>query len=147
MKSIFIYYSISGNGDLVSKKLEEKGIVVRKVQPKKELPKRFFFRIMTGGFLAGLNIKDKLINFDNDVSEYDHIIIGSPIWNGRLSTPINTVLNKVDFTNKKVTFILYSGSGKGPKAMKKINKLFNNPRIIVLQVPLKYLNELDKINL
>ena len=53
MKKIFIYFSLTGNGDLVSDKLPS-DIDKRKVIMKKNLPKKFFFMVMTGGFLAGM---------------------------------------------------------------------------------------------
>ena len=79
------------------------------------MPKSFFINVLSGGFLAGIKHKDKLLNFDIEISQFDHIIIGSPIWNGRFSSPINTVLSKLDFSNKKVSFVFYSGSGEAPK--------------------------------
>ena len=48
-------------------------------------------------------------------------------------------------SNKKVTFVLYSGSGTGPKATEKINKLFKDATIIYLKEPKKYPEELIKL--
>ena len=145
MKKIFIYFSLTGNGDLVSDKLPN-DIDKRKVIMKKKLPKKFFFMVMKGGFLAGIKAKSKLVNFDNDVSDYDEVIIGSPIWNGRFSTPINTVLRDVDLTGKKIRFILYSGSGEAKHAVKLINKKYKDSDVIILKEPKKYSEELDKLD-
>ena len=92
---------------------------------------------MKGGFLATINHKSKLLDFNNDVSSYDEIIIGSPIWNSRLSCPINTVLSKIDLNNKKLTFILYSASGNDNKAMERIKELYKDAKIINLLEPNK----------
>ena len=43
MSKIFIYYSLSGNGDAVADNLKEKGFDVRKVEPARIPPKKFFF--------------------------------------------------------------------------------------------------------
>ena len=144
MKKIFIYYSLTGNGDLISEKLNS-DIDKRKVIMKKKLPKKFFFMVLTGGFLAGIYAKSKLSDFNEDISLYDEVIIGSPIWNGRFSSPINTVLSKLDFTNKIVTCVLYSGSGEAKQAQKLINKKYPNSKVIILKEPKKYIEELDKI--
>ena len=125
MKKLFIYYSLSGNGDVVANYLHEKGIDIRKVIPEKPLPNNMLLRIMTGGFLAGIRHRDKLVSFDENISMYDEIIIGSPIWNGRLSCPINSVLYKLMPINKKITFILYSGSGEAQKTSEKLKTVFN----------------------
>ena len=137
MKKIFIYYSLSGNGDVVAEYLKEKNIEIRKINTSRPLPNNMALRILSGGFLAGINHKDKLINFDNNISDYDEIIIGSPIWNGKLSCPINTVLNSIDLNNKKITFILYSGSGVAPKTDKIIKEKYKDAKIIHLKEPSK----------
>jgi len=143
MKKIFIYYSLTGNGDLIADYLKD-NFEIRKVIPKKNLPKNFALSMLVGGFKALTKYKEKLIDFNNDISNYDEIIIGSPIWCDRLSSPINTVLNELDLSNKKVSFILYSGSGVANKASKVIKDKYN-ANIIILKEPIKYKEELDKL--
>jgi len=145
MKKIFIYYSLNGNGDLVADVLREQGVTIRKIKPKKELPKSITGQIFIGGFLAMINHKSKLVDFDKDISKYDEIIIGSPIWNARLSTPINTVLEELELKDKKVSFIFYSASGTSPKATEKVHKLFPNASITDLKEPKDNEQELNKI--
>ena len=146
MKSLFIYYSFTGNGDVVADNLKEKGVDIRQVVRKKKLPKSFFFGVMTGGFLAGINHKDKLVDFDSNIDGYDRIIIGSPIWNGRFSSPINTVLSFLDLKGKEVEFLFCSGSGEGNKAVKRINKQYSGSKITFLKEPKKHLDELKKLD-
>ncbi len=134
---IFIYYSLSGNGDKIANDLMQKGIDIRKVLLEKDMPKSKAGSLLKGGFLASINYKSKLKDFNDNIDSYDEVIIGSPIWNSRLSSPINTVLSKLDLTNKKVTFILYSASGKDNKAMEKIKKLYPEANVINLCEPLK----------
>ena len=146
MKTLFIYYSHFGNGELISEEFNKKGIEIRRVFRKKKLPKGFFRLMMKGGFLASIKHKDKLENYDMDISSYDHIIIGSPIWNGRICSPINTVLKYIDLTNKKITFLFYSGSGEGKKALKRVNKEYKDAEVIFLKEPKKYNEELAKLD-
>ena len=145
MKKLFIYYSHTGNGELVKDYFLNKNYEIRRVLPKKELPKSFFLKIMVGGFLAGIKHKAKLIDFDPNIEEYDEIVIETPIWNGRISCPIQTVLSKVKLEGKKLIFILSSGSGK---ALKAVNYLKNryNARIIELQEPKKYKEYIEKLD-
>ena len=145
MKKIFIYYSLSGNGDTIAKYLSGRNVDIRKVIPKKTLPNNMVFRILTGGFLAGIGYKDELIDFDNDISKYDEVIIGSPIWNGRLSSPINMVLDKLNLDNKKITFILYSGTGMAPKVDKMLGQKYSQAKIIHIKEPSKNIENLNKL--
>ena len=147
MKKIFIYFSLTGNCDLVADYLKERGFETRKVEMKKGLPKSFFFSVLTGGFLAGLGVKSKLKEYDHNIEGYDEIIIGGPIWNGRFSSPLNRLSKDIDFSNKNVKFIFTAGSGEGKKALKKANKLFPNAECIFLKEPKKYPEELEKITL
>lgn len=145
MSKLFIYYTLSGNGDVVSDYLKEKGFDIRKIETKYKLSRHMFPAMMKGGFHALIGKKAKLINYNNDLSNYDEIIIGSPIWNSRLTPPINTVLKNTDLSNKKLTFILYSGGGYGKKATKKLKKKYPNATIINIKQPKKYNEELNKI--
>ena len=146
MSKLFIYYSLSGNGDFVAGKLEEKGYAIRKVEPRKEPPKKFFFQILAGGFNAGRKYREPLKDYDADVSAFDEIVIGSPVWNGRLSCPINTVLAETALREKKVAFVLYSGSGEAPKAEKQIRNVLPDAAILHLQEPKKHPEMLDRLS-
>lgn len=146
MKRLFIYYSYTGNGDFVANYLKQNDFDIRKVIRKKKLPKSFFFGVLAGGFLAGIKHKDIIVDFDEDVLEYDEIVIGSPIWNGRFASPINTVLSKLDLRGKNVTFILYSGSGEGAKALKRIKKEYPEAKVYFLREPKKNPDELLKLS-
>ena len=145
MKKLFIYYSNSGNGDIVANYLKRKDFDIRKVKSKFKLSKNIFLSMMKGGFSAFIGSKPKLIDYNNDVSSYDEIYIGSPIWNGRLACPTNTILKETDLSNKLLTFVLYSGSGDGKKVVFKLLKKYPNARIINLKEPKKYNQELEKI--
>ena len=145
MKKIFIYYSLTGNGDVVASYLKESNYDIRKVETKEVLPNNYILRILTGGYKAMINYEDELLNFNSNIEEYDEVMIGSPIWNSRLSSPINTILKKIDLKYKKLTFILYSGSGVSKKATDLINKKYRDVKIINLKEPKTNKEELKKL--
>ncbi len=145
MAKLFIYYSRSGNGDVVANRCKELGFELRKVESKYKLSKNLFLACMKGGFHASIGKKPKLINYDNNINDYEEIYIGSPIWNGRISCPINTVLKNTNLENKKVTFVFYSGSGEAKNAVKYVNKKYPDASIVILKEPKKYSDELKKI--
>lgn len=144
MKKLFIYYSLTNNGDVVAEVFKEKGYEIRKVNPKSKYPKNRFLQIMIGGYKASFNKKDKLIDFDTDISNYERIVIGSPIWNDRLSAPINSVISLLDLKDKNISFVLYSASGKAEHAKEKIKSLYDVDAI-VLKEPKGNKEELDKL--
>lgn len=146
MKKLFLYYSYTGNGDLVAKEMEKRGFELRKIDTVKRLPKSFFWSMMVGGFQAGLSLKAKLKEYDHNIEDYEQIVIGSPIWNGKFPPAINTVLKTLPLKDKNVSFLFYSGSGEGAKALKRIKKEYPNAQYVFLQEPKKHLDELKKIN-
>ena len=145
MNRVFIYYSLSGNGEAVADYLSKKDYSIVKVETKSKMPKSMFFRILVGGFKASVNYKDKLKDFDPDISKYDEVVIGSPIWNSRLSSPINTVLDKLDLKDKKIKFVLYSASGEENKATEMLKDKYNC-EVINLKEPKKNNDELNKLS-
>lgn len=147
MKKIFIYYSLTGNGDIVAKHLKSEGWDIRKVETSEPLPQNYILSILFGGYKAMINYEDKLIDFDLHIEEYGEIAIGSPIWNARLSAPINTVLKLLDLKDKKLSFVLYSGSGKSPKATEKINNEYPTAKVINLVEPKNNKEELTKLDI
>ena len=145
MKKLLIYYSLSGNGDLVAEQYKEQGYDIRKVETVKGLPKVFFFAMLSGGFQAGINKKAKLKEFDYDISTYDEVVIGSPIWNGRFAPAINTILANLKINNQKLSFVFYAGSGEGKKALKRLQKEYPHSSYVFLKQPKQYIEELNKL--
>ena len=48
------------------------------------------------------------------ISEYDIIFLGSPVWANHLSQPVKSFLHKYDLSGKKVIpFVSHSGGGRG----------------------------------
>ena len=149
MKKLFIYFSLSGNGEYVANYLEAKGYEIRRVFKKNQKinKKPSFFTIFFGGMLAGMNHKSKVKPFDTNVEDYDEIVIGSPIWNGRFSCPMNMALSMLDLKKKKLHFIFYSGSGTAPKAVERVNQEYPGSKVTILKEPKSHENEMLKINL
>ena len=146
MPTLFIYYSLTGNGDLVAEKMRELGAEVCKVQTAKPMPKSFFGAILKGGFLAAIGHKMPLKDFDLTLDGYDRVVIGSPVWNGRLACPINTVLASLDLAGKEVAFVLCAGGGEAPKAVARLKKEYPSASVVILKEPKKYADELAKIS-
>lgn len=146
MKKLFIYYSYTGNGEVVAQKMQEKGYELRKVETLKNLPKNFFFAMMSGGFQAGIKKKAKLKEFNYDISSYDEVVVGSPIWNARIAPAINTVLANINFEGKQLSFLFYAGSGEGKHALKRVNKEYPNAKCVFLKQPKDYPEELKKLD-
>ena len=141
MKKYFIYYSYTGNGDFVADTLKRSDVSLIKIEPKKHMKKINFFRILRYGGEAMFKKKMPIQSLDLELSSDDIVVIGSPIWNDRLSTPILTLLDKYEFDKKTTKFIFYAGGGKADHAEKQIAKMGFERKAIVLKEPKKYNEE------
>lgn len=133
----YVYFSWSGNGDYIANFLKEKGYEPVKIETAKPLGKVNFFRILKYGFKAMNAKKTPIKEIDLVLKEDDVVVIGSPIWNDRLSTPINTVLSQFDFNKENSKFILYPAGEETKKSFEQIAKLGFKEKPIVYPHPLK----------
>lgn len=133
----FVYFSLSGNGDFLAALLKEKGYEPIKLEMVKTPKKVGFFTILKYGGRAMMNKKEKLADIPLFIKEDDEVIIGSPIWNDRLSTPINAILSKISFNKETTKFIVYPAGGGTKKSFKQIEKLGFTSVPIVISNPLK----------
>ena len=133
----FVYFSASGNGDFIASFLKEKGFEPVKVETLKPFGKVNFFRILKYGFRAGAQKKEKIKDINLDLKEDDVVVIGSPIWNDRLSTPINTVLSQFEFNKETTKFIVYPAGESAKKVFEQIEKLGYQNKPYVYANPLK----------
>ena len=121
MKTLVVFYSLEGNSEFIA------GVIGKKLQAdivKLETAKPFategFAKYFKGGMSVVFKLKPKLTNPSIDISQYDKLVIGTPVWAGGFSSPINTFINKYKFKGKKVALFLTSG---GPDVEKCFAKL------------------------
>ena len=141
----FVYFSASGNGDFVANFLKEKGYEIVKVETLKPFGKVNFFRILKYGFRAGAQKKEKIKELNLELKEDDEVVIGSPIWNDGLSTPINTVLDKIEFNKETTKFIVYPAGDKAVKVVGQLEKLGFKNQPIIYQYPLKNQDKIEEV--
>ncbi|MBO4856376.1 MAG: hypothetical protein J5511_03285 [Bacilli bacterium] len=145
MAKYFVYFSFTGNGDYIASLLKEKGYEPVKIELEKSPKKIGFWQILKYGGHAGFNTKEKLKEVEFKLNQDDIVIIGSPIWNDRLSTPITTFMSQVEFNKETTKFILYPAGEKTKKSLKQIKKLGFTSEPIVISYPLKKTEECKKL--
>ena len=141
MKKYFIYYSNSGNGDIIAEFLRDRDFELIKVQTKKKNKKMGFFRIFKYGFLASVEKRVPIEELNLELKDDDYVVIGSPIWNDRISCPIWSVLDKLNLNKENTKFIFYSGGGKANHAYSQIEKLGFKKEPLILKQPNKNIEE------
>lgn len=129
MKRIIIYYSLSGNTEEAVKVIAEQlGIETLKIDTVKEMPKSFAAQLLVGGGQVAFNKIPKLKPIDKDLSVYDEIFIGTPIWNSKGVPAINALLKDETISKKVTGLIITSGGGEIDKCVKALKDRIPNLR-------------------
>jgi flavodoxin len=109
MKNLVVYYSRSGNTETVAQEISK---LVDGDVFKIELVKPIGFG--WAGFTALAGLRGKIKPLTVNIKAYDNIFIGSPVWAGKSSTPVNTFLHETDFTGKNVFVFITQADFKTP---------------------------------
>ena len=129
MKNLIVYYSMNGNTDYAAQKMAT--IInadLLRINPKKSFPENKFLRFLLCGKSAVFGETPELEDYVFNSDMYDHIIIGTPIWAGNMSSPIRTFVvdNKDKLKTKKISIYCTHSGGGGDKAIRKIKELLDS---------------------
>ena len=118
-KGLVAYFSASGNTKKIAEMIaEEGGFDLHEIAPEKEYTKADL-NWMDEKSRSSVEMNDKAFRpaikkSDLDISGYDKILIGFPIWWYVAPTIINTFLETYDFAGKQIVlFATSGGSGFG----------------------------------
>ena len=125
MKTLVVYFSLEGNTEYVAKKIAEKtGADLLRLIPKKAYHDKGFAKFFWGGKSAVMAEKPELEEYDVDLSAYERIVFGFPVWASNFTPPIRTFVEdkKKELNGKKfAAFACQSGAG-AEKALAKLAK-------------------------
>lgn len=122
MKNLVVYYSLTEKTHVVAQALaKELGADIRRVEDV-EKPSVSWWFIVKGGFAAVRGVESEIKPIDTGFQGYDRAFVGSPVWGGSPSTPINAFIAKADFTGKEVVLFMTMGSDAAAGAIKKMTE-------------------------
>ena len=125
MKTLVVYYSLEGNTELVAKQIQKRaGADLLKLVPKKAYKDKGLSKFLWGGKSAVMAESPELEDFSLDLSAYERIIFGFPVWASTFAPPLRTFVERYQpqLQGKKlVAFACQSGTG-AEKAFAKLAK-------------------------
>ncbi len=129
MKRIVVYYSLSGNTEEAAEKIAEAlGADLLRLETEKNMPKSYAAQLIVGGGQVVFNHIPRLKPLDKDVSAYDEIILGSPIWNSKGVPAVNAFLKDKAAAEKVTSLFFLSAGGDTEKGLEAITKQLPNLR-------------------
>ena len=111
---LIIYYSLTGNTKRIAEKIREKtGGDVFEIETVRTYPSEY--SALTEEAKRELQSDDlpALKKGPPDISSYDLILVGSPVWWYTVSTPVMSFLRQADFAGKKVAAFCTNEGGVG----------------------------------
>ncbi len=133
-KSVVLYFSATGNTETIAKKISEiTNSDLVEILPDKEYTKEDL-NYSDDNCRANKEQNDDSsrpkIKNDIDINSYDVVFLGYPIWWGTNPKIILTLLDTVDFSNKKVVLFSTSSSSGIEKSVSEIRSYKQNLDII-----------------
>ncbi len=121
MKTLIVYYSLEGNTGYAAKRIASGiGADTLEIRPVKGYPTGGFRKFLWGGKSAVMAETPKLEPYDVDLSGYDRIIFGFPVWAGNITPPVRTFIKENDLTGKKIAAFACQAASGAEKAFRKL---------------------------
>jgi flavodoxin len=117
MKSLVVYYSLTGKTKLAARAIAEalNATLLEITETKARRPGGLVY--LTGGFAALMNRGSKISPVDVDLKQYETIFIGSPVWASRPAPAINSFIYRTDFEGRSVIPFLTMGGDNAKGAL------------------------------
>lgn len=131
MKVLVVYYSRTGNTGLVAEAIAESlNSNVEEIKDKRDRTGAIGY--LRSGYEALFKKLTEIQPINKNPEEYDLVIIGSPVWAGRLSSPVRTYMTEQSRKIKNTAFFATCGinSGKIFSQMEELSK----PPIATLEI-------------
>jgi len=123
MKTLVVFYSRTGNTRLVAEAIaEDLNADTEEIRDKKNRMGAFGF--LRSGYEAIFKKLTDIYPISRNPEEYDMVVVGSPVWARRISSPIRTYMALNGRKIKKIAFFCTYGinSGKIFRQMEKLSK-------------------------
>lgn len=122
MKGIIVYYSKTGNNKKLGEILKEKlNFTSEEIIDKKR--REGILGFIVSGYDALFKRLTQIENLKQDIENFEHIIIGTPVWAGNITPAIRTFL--VENKDKIKNYSVFSVSVYGEKNIKILNDFEN----------------------
>ncbi|UCD22074.1 MAG: hypothetical protein JSW22_00060, partial [Chloroflexota bacterium] len=119
MKSLVVYYSMTGKTRLAAQAIAEAlNATLVEIEERRPVPMPFVY--LSGGFAAITDRGSKISPVDIDLKQYERVFIGSPIWASRPTPAVNSFVYQTDFERRSVTPFFTMGGDSSATALANI---------------------------
>lgn len=109
-KRIVVYYSLTENTKEAAEKIADRlSADIVRIKTVKDIPETDAKKFLIGGMQAMFGMKPEIEEMEIDISAYDEVIIGTPVWAGKNAPALNTFLKNVSARRKVSAVFTFSG--------------------------------------
>ncbi len=129
-KILITYYSHTGNTRYLAEKIQkETGGDIAEIIPVTPYPNDYDEVVEMVKTEKVQNFMPELNPMEKDLSQYDIIFVGTPVWWYTMSSPVRTFVAKNDFENKTIVPFCTHGGGGASSTFTDIKKFAPNAKI------------------
>ncbi|MCD8378222.1 MAG: hypothetical protein LUB59_05490 [Candidatus Gastranaerophilales bacterium] len=129
-KILIAYYSYSGNTKAVSETIQTvTGGDLFEIKTKADYPKDYNTVVEQARIEKQNDVRPELIN-NGDVSNYDIIFVGTPVWWYTMAPPVKTFLANNNFYDKIIVPFCTHGGGGASSTYADMKKLAPNAKFL-----------------
>ncbi len=130
-RTALIYYSLNGHTHFIAQKMSKQLDCPKiRLHLKKEFSQtNKFLQYFWAGKSSAFHDKPALANKPIDLTQYDTLIIATPVWAGNVSSPVRSFLTSYALEGKQVYLVANSGGGPFTKAFSSMRKLLTKSTI------------------
>lgn len=130
MKTLIVYYSLEGNTKMVAEMIADKiDADLLELKPVKNYPTGRVSKYLWGGKSAVMGDTPELEKYDIELSLYDMIIFGTPVWASTLTPPLRTFIRQNTLTDKTVAAFACTASESAGKTFDELEALLKKPLV------------------
>jgi flavodoxin len=129
MKTLVVYYSRTGKTRFVAEKVaSELKADIEEIVDLKNRSGRFGF--LRAGYDATRGNETEIGEMQKSPSDFELIVVGTPVWNSRPASAISAYLKRIDFAGKKVA-VFFTNEGMGEeKSVERTKALISNGDVV-----------------
>lgn len=123
MRTLIVFFSFEGNTKFISEAIAKTmNADTMELKTSKQYPRKGLGKFFWGGKSVIFGEKPELINDSIDLSCYETILIGTPVWAGSYSPPIKTFIAQYNIQGKGIALFASHGGGGAKKCFAKLKE-------------------------
>lgn len=125
MKSLVVYYSRTGKTRFVAEKIADYfDADIEEIIDKTDRSGKYGF--LKSVVEAVVNAETEIESLNYSPKDYEHILLGCPVWTRKLPPAVRTYLKKVNMSEKQISFFNTNDSNENQNTFSAMKEFANN---------------------